>query len=207
MVISCKNNRQTSADTIIKNTCNPLLDSILHSNNNVVNVFFDQYVIRTNGLYLDDTLKIVLFSDTDIQKPTMENDCYLYSIVKSSDNIYSLVVSLTGLTEDEIYILNMNCDLQLTDYLRFDYCNYFDAYTPKNQNFEQAYFLEKQFKYSNDTMFIISHVNRKEKKEFTEIEPFESIIDSLTFYYSINKDGKFSLYHKDSVRISKCSTN
>jgi hypothetical protein len=168
--MSCKNRGQvnsdtlTSSDTVIKSTCNTLLDSILHNNNNVVNVFFDDYMIRENGIHLSDSLKIVLFSDTEIQKQIMENDCYLYSIVKSSDNIYSLVTSLIGLTEDGVYIINMNCKLQLTDYLRFNYCNYFDAYTPKNQNYEQAYFLGKHFKYSNDTMFITSHVNREEKK-------------------------------------------
>jgi hypothetical protein len=205
--MSCKNSGQknsdtvTSSDAVIKSTCNTLLDSILHNDNSVVNIFFDDYMIRENGIHLSDALKMVLFSDTEIQKQIMESDCYLYGIVKSSDNIYSIVISLTNIIEDEVYIINMNCDLQLTDYLRFDYCNYFDAYIPKNQNFEHAYFWRKYFKYSNDTMFITSHVNREEKKEFTEVDPYEKIIDSLTFYYSINKRGEFNLDSKDSIRV------
>jgi hypothetical protein len=112
-----------------------------------------------------------------------------------------MVTSLTGLTEDGVYIINMNCDRQLTDYLRFEYCNYFDAYTPIGQNYEQALFLRKDFKYPNDTTFITCHINREEKKEFQAIAPKEKITDSLTFFYTITKNGRFNLNSKDSIRI------
>ena len=203
VIVSCKNSGQTSSNPIGKFTCSTLLDSILLNHSNVVDGFFNQDKIRTNGIRLSDSIKRALFSETKIQKQMIENDCYLYQIVKSSDNIYSLVTSLEGLTEDGVFVINMNCDLRLTDFLRFDYCNYFDAYTPKDQNYEQAVFWGKKFKYHNDTTLIISNVARNEKKVFQEIEPFERIIDSLTFCYTINKDGKFNLHSKDSIRISK----
>jgi hypothetical protein len=200
-VISCRNSGQTISNPVIKSTCSTLLDSILFNYSNVVDVFFNQDEIRKNGIRLPDSIKRVLFSDTEIQKQMFENDCYLYYIVKSSDNIYSMVTSLTGLTEDGVYIINMNCDRQLTDYLRFEYCNYFDAYTPIGQNYEQALFLRKDFKYPNDTTFITCHINREEKKEFQAMAPKEKFTDSLTFFYTINKNGRFNLNSKDSIRI------
>ena len=206
-IVSCKNRGQACSSSEIKDNCSTLLDSILLNHSNIVDVFFDQFKIRKNGICLSDSIKRVLFSNTKIQKQMIENECYLYYIVKSSDNIYSLVTSLLGLTENRVYIINMDCNLQITDFLRFEYCDYFDAYTPKGQNYEHASFLKKKFRYPNDTTFITSHVNREEKKEFQAIEPKERIIDSLTFYYKIDRNGKFNLYSKDSIRISSLSIN
>lgn len=200
IVISCKNSGQTNSSSVIKKTCSTLLDSLLFNHNNVVDVFFSQDKICKNGIRLSDSIKRILFSDTELQKPMFENDCFLYYIVKSSETIYSIVTSLTGLTEDGVYIINMNCDRQLTGYLRFEYCNYFDAYTPKGQNYEQAVFLRKDFKYPNNTTFITCHVKTEEKKEFQKIKPKERITDSVIFCYTINKNGKFTLNSKDSIR-------
>ena len=153
-------NKQTGqTGVVLENGCNErfsFIKSPLTSDN-----FFTQSDIKKRNMLLPDSIKNH-FEDTDILNQIKDNKWYVFDIVNVRDNIHSICLSLEGLANDDVYILNIDCDYQLVDYLRFEDCNYFDAFRLPNQNSEKAIYLLKYFKFSNDTIFLSSHVRKME---------------------------------------------
>ena len=197
--VSCgSGNRQpNSSNIIINDDCSEQFASLKLPEENS-NSFFKQNDIRKRNVILPDSMR-VLFENTEIFNQIKNSTCYIYDVINIRNNIHSMCVLSEGIENSGVYILNIDCDNQLIDYLYFEDCEYFDAYTPNNQNYEQAIFLSKYFKYPNDTLFVASHVKKEEKKEFEKTEVMERLIDSITYEYRINTNGKFDLFHKDSV--------